>query len=425
MEPIASSLLEQAMAEAPISVMVPSSEFEAPKLRSSCDGCGTAKVKCDRDHPKCGRCATFSLTCVYGPSRKFGKPPRKRLASDTHATIEKRICMSRTGAHNRDKITAMGFGELQNVSEPALHSSLNLAADIFPFSSGISTALGTGEQTQLTSDCYPSLPFEEWPQLGEWNQFESFGGGLDLPLPSPSESASAVSKSPGSQESHNCPRESYEIFRDLICPSPSLHVPESNSITVSAQLDQVLQFNRNAINRLSQVLRCQCAKSGHRAMVHASIVSRILIWYQQAAGWTGSSSWGPRPSASTDSSTSCRLSSSSSPRLPSRVVASTSTTSSPSLVQATGFAVEHVPVSIGAFRIEDQNVQAAFRNQLVLSELKRSADLIELFKSQDSDESSTSGLTGLHSHLGTWLQSEHSKTVRILRSRLRTLNENL
>ena len=80
---------------------------------------------------------------------------------------------------------------------------------------------------------------------------------------------------------------------------------------------------------------------------------------------------------------------------------------------------------MGTFSIEDQNVQAAFRNQLVLSELKKTANLIDIFISQDSGESSTSGVAGLYSQLGAWLRSEHSRTVRTLKSRLNTLNENL
>ncbi|KAG9230360.1 hypothetical protein BJ875DRAFT_472442 [Amylocarpus encephaloides] len=411
------------MPAAPTLDMNRSPELEGPKLRSSCNGCGTAKVKCDRERPQCSRCSTLGLTCVYGQSRKFGKPPRKRLASESVSTIEKRIytSTSQTTPHNRDKITAMNLGELQNTQEPVQHDFSHPAANMTLFSSEINT------------DLYPPTPFDVWPHLGEWPQLETFGTGLDFAPASPLERASDRSKIPqsDSHESHSCPRESYEIFRDLICPSPSLHAPESNSTTVSAQLDQVLQFNRNAIDRLSQLLKCPCAKSGHRAMVHASIVSRILIWYQQAAGWTGSSAWGPRPSASVDSSMSSRVSSSPSPQPPSRIAEDTSMTSPTSLVQATGFAVEHVPISIGAFSIEDQDVQAAFRNQLVLSELKKAADLIELFISisisisNDSGEPLASGLTGLYSHLGTWLKSEHSRTVNILRCRLRTLNKAL
>jgi len=95
------------------------------------------------------------------------------------------------------------------------------------------------------------------------------------------------------------------------------------------------------------------------------------------------------------------------------------------LVQSTGFAVAQVPVSLGTFNIEDQNLQAAIRNQLVLSELKNIANLIERFKFQDYGESSDQGVASLYSHLGVWLQSEHSKTVRILRARLNELNRTL
>lgn len=154
-----------------------------------------------------------------------------------------------------------------------------------------------------------------------------------------------------SSASHSCPRGSYELFRDLICPAPFLHAPESNSDTVSAPLDQVLQFNRDAIGRPNRLLLCSCAKSGHRVMVHASIVSRILIWYQQAAGWTGSSG-----SAPPDTSDSSPLSHNTppSPSSPSEVTANPDTAKSTMLVQSTGFAVAQVPVSVGTFKVEDQ-----------------------------------------------------------------------
>ncbi len=405
------------MSVTPISVTVLNHRLGAPKLRSSCDDCGTAKVKCDRGQPKCGRCETLSLTCVYGPSRKVGKPPRKRPGSDWDATIEKRICTSLTAAHSPDIHTTMGFGEVQSLSDPSQNDFSNLATDILPFSSGINTASGISEQNQFPSDFYPFLPHEEWSQLGEWHQFDSFGTGPDLLPTSPLEPVGTVSKS--YDTSHSCARESYEIFRDLICPTPSLHAPESNSVTVSARLDQVLQFNQNAISRLTQVLRCQCATSGHRAMVHASIVSRILIWYQQAAGWTGNSS----ELADSPKSPPVCLSSCLPPT--SMMAADTSTTSLPSLVQTTGFSVEHVPLSIGTFSIEDQKVQAVFRNQLVLSELKKTVILIDMFTSRDLSESSSSGVAGLYSHLGTWLRNEHSRTVGILKAKLNALKEDL
>ena len=380
------------------------------KPRSSCDGCGIAKVKCDRGHPECGRCTSLGLNCVYGLSRKFGKPPRKRFGADLDATItQKRLCTSGGATESRDShATSLGFREHQNcASEPTPADFSDIVANILPISHSTNLPLGFNEQSQFTPAFYPSMPLEEWPQLGSW------GAGLEeIPSASGLEPAStALNSGSNSHESHSCARESYEIFRDLICPSPSLHAPESNSVTVSAELDQVLHFNRHAVDRLKQLLKCHCAKSGHRAMVHASIVSRILIWYQQAAGWTCSNR---------------RESSPSSPPPPSDgAEASASAIGVPSLTQTTGFTVANVPVSIGTFSIGDNIVLAAFRNQLILSELKMTADLIDMFMSQESGGSSATGVASLYSHLGIWLRSEHSRTVKILRSRLDALNENL
>lgn len=365
------------------------------KLRSSCNSCGIAKVKCGRERPCCNRCSLQSSACIYGPSRKSGKPPRTTLSS-TSGRVEKRA----SGVpHSGDRTAISSSGEFE--------AHRGLARKDFPNSDGgdaFAASIDTGFQEQNhVMDFYPSLQFD---QFGAWPM-----GNLPIDFnflpPAPCPTATTT------QSSHSCPRDSYEIFRDLICPSPFLHAPDSNSTTVSAPLDEVLKFTKNGIDRLTQVLECPCAKSGHRAMVHASIVSRILIWYQQAAGCTGSSSWGYRPTQFQAS----------------EIESSTETTSQPPvaqseldpapLVKATGFAVEHVPLSLGAFRIEDENVQAVFRNQLVLSELKGVAGLIDLFVAQDSAES----VGGLYRHLGIWLKAEHGRTVDILKTRLRTLNE--
>jgi hypothetical protein len=368
--------------------MPASSPRTTEKLRSSCDGCGFAKVKCNRGQPDddCGRCSTLGLTCVYSPSRQFGKPPRKRPGAslDRTAGTEKRTQTAWTS-------------ETQNTREPAPTNLSNIVAAVPSLSCNFNATavLGTNETNQQTTGFFPLLSLEDW-------QLDIMEPGPGFYSPSVPDLSNSESGSP-----HSCRRESYEVFRDLICPGPFLHAPESNSVTVSAQLDQVLHLNRTATDRLSQILKCPCAKSGHRAMVHASIVSRMLIWYQQAAGCTSSSS-------------------SPSTLLPSESAADTDTTTTPSLVQATGFTVEYVPVSVGTFNMDDRNLQAAFRNQLVLSELKKTASLIDMFMSQEtSAESSVGGVASLYSHLGEWLRGEHARTVGLLRSRLNALNESL
>lgn len=385
------------------------SRTKAQKLRSSCDSCGTAKVKCDRGQPECARCTALSLICVYGRSRQSGKAPRKRPHADLDATTSLSYDNSTPfTVESRENNTTMGFRQTEstplNFPDPVINTTFSMENQPGPH-------LFIPQFLDELSE-FDSLVFgPEIPSVPEVSSLENRLSTSAL------EPISTVRSNSDSQESHSCPRESYEIFRDLICPSPSLHAPEANSTTILAQLDQVLHFNRNAIDRLSRLLKCPCAKSGHRAMVHASIVSRILIWYQQAAGWTGASSWGA------SSPTSRIVPSSSS--LPPGTVVDTDTERPPTLAQSTGFAVTLVPLSVGSFNIEDQNLQAAIRNQLVLSELKKTVNLIDLFSSQNSSESSANGVCSLYSHLGAWLRSEHARTVRVLRSRLHVLNENM
>ncbi len=418
------------MSATPTLIVDPTPTPKVPKLRSSCEDCGNAKVRCDRGQPECSRCVALGLTCVYGISRKFGKPPRKRpgayLDIINSFSYQKRATWTDGSCENH---TTMGFEQSQGVNKPAQLSSADSVTDILPVPSSINPPSSIYQQNQLGSHFITPFSVDEWPQLdisGPGLEFPSLsnGSGLESRLSASAlEPASNLSATFDSPDSHSCPRGSYELFRDLICLGPFLHAPEANSDTVSAQLDQVLHFNRDAIDRLSRLLKCPCAKSGHRVMVHASIISRILIWYQQAAGWSGSNSEGLPLYALAASSPSGSASSSSSP--PSGATADTDTANSPMLVQSTGFAVAQVPVSMGTFNIEDRNLQAAIRNQLVLSELKKTANLIDRFTSQNYGESSDHGVTSLYSHLGVWLQSEHSKTVRILSARLSALNKTL
>jgi hypothetical protein len=403
------------MSATPITTMGPLSIPKVPKLRSSCEECGNAKVRCDRGQPECHRCVALGLTCVYGISRKFGKRPRKRPRA--HLDITESFPYKRH-AKNCESHTAMEFEKFPGLNKTAQLSAVDSVIDILPAPSLGNPLSSICRQNHIRSPLITPFSIEEWPQLDFWEpglEFSSISNGpnLECQLPAPAiEPANPLSTSYDSPDSHSCPRGSYELFRDLICPGPFLHAPESNSDTVLAELDQVLLFNRDAIDRLNRLLKCPCAKSGHRIMVNASIVSRILIWYQQAAGWSTSNSGGVPTSPSTASSPSGGASSSSPP---SATAPDNDAANSLILAQPTGFAVAQVPVSMGSFSIEDHNLQAAIRNQLVLSELKKAENLIDHFVSQDCGEASDQGVTNLYSHLGVWLRNEHSKTVRILR----------
>ncbi|KAH8756022.1 hypothetical protein F5883DRAFT_430162, partial [Diaporthe sp. PMI_573] len=42
----------------------------SPMLRSACDACGSAKVRCDKSKPECVRCTNRGLPCNYSVSRR-------------------------------------------------------------------------------------------------------------------------------------------------------------------------------------------------------------------------------------------------------------------------------------------------------------------------------------------------------------------
>ncbi|RDW59931.1 hypothetical protein BP6252_13018 [Coleophoma cylindrospora] len=444
-----------------------SSTPEVPKLRSSCEGCGNAKVKCDRGQPECRRCVAFGQSCVYGISRNFGKPSRKRVSTNLNRAnnlsnrkrvkgttdtceiqrkeVEQSQVADESAQHTQsfhssfDATERIESGDGCTSTLSAAKSQSTIEATQLNYSDSMTGGLSIASSINPTSGIYEHNSLDTsltTPLLfNEWSEFDIWGPALEFPSVSKStgienrlsvsglQSVSNPSTSMDSAESHSCPRGSYELFRDLICPSPFLHAPEANSDTVSAQFDEVLHFNRDAICRLSRLLKCPCAKSGHRAMVHASIVSRILIWYQQAAGWTGSSSWETQASSVSASSPSdCETPSS--PPDPGTTI-NTERSSPLTLTQCTGFAVAQVPVSMGTFSIEDQNMQTAFRNQLILSELKKIASLIDLFICQGESESPVSGVTSLYSHLGTWLRNELLRTIAVLKARLHELNKTL
>ncbi|KAK0725525.1 hypothetical protein B0H67DRAFT_551076 [Lasiosphaeris hirsuta] len=367
-----------------------------PKLRSSCNSCGLAKVRCDRSRPECRRCIDLGLQCVYGVSRKFGRPPRRKLPPILASEM----------THD----------------EPGLRFGDNPERPPEPNQNSLSFRLDNG----------PPLGFELFDplQVSEWPQFDlaTFGNN-SIPEATPNGQDILGTEEPRNDTnptplgSHSCARESYEIFADLICPAPNLHAPDSNSNTVTANLDQVLHFNRKAIKRLSRLLECSCAKSGHRVMVHASIISRILIWYQQAAGLN---------CASQGSQTSQQ------PELdaPGEVISDASPSTSPSpshckaspqtLPQTTGFVVVDVPASLGTFGVEDEEMQASIRNHLVLSEAKKMSRLIDLFSSHLPSELSAGNAAGsLYVNTTAWLRHEYSSTIHDLQARRAALQNSL
>lgn len=270
-----------------------------PKLRSSCDRCGAAKLKCDRGQPECGRCLSLGQICVYGVSRKMGKPPRERLRIPDMPSAS-RILHEHGGGMNRERPHDNGSG-----GSAASGSVRNNIVAFSPFSSvnNLPSALGTVETNpdtfmtsvvpdSLQTDLFGPSAFPDFSSLEFSDEFLSTNLETEAIFTwgSPEGSSNGVAQTKASQtqadepmcfesalvlptggNSHDCSREAYDILGrlsffggDKTHPIARL-APGSASTTASTirhvPLDHILRLNRESIERLSRLLTCSCAVS--------------------------------------------------------------------------------------------------------------------------------------------------------------------
>jgi len=443
-----------------------------PKLRSSCDSCGATKLKCDRVRPQCGRCSSLGLVCIYGVSQKMGKPPRERFripevpsASRTPGEHAGSIDRDRPADNSGSSGAGGSVGDGTVLSSGPYQSVNNVpsawgAVDGYPNNLMTSVDAPGGFHSDLFGPSFHDLTSLE------------FGGNLLSTLASPElegystptaqtkASQSEVDESmyfdstlmpPAGSKGHDCSREAYDILGSLSflkldkAHSISQSSPGSVSTTASTAnrvpLDHVLCLNREASERLGHLLTCSCAGYPHLALLYASIISRVLFWYQQAAGCTPSASWNPAAitldTAShhvslTESSPSSGSGSGGGSSTWSSKVASTfgtgGATNTPTLTRSTGLAVTPATMAIGTFNVDDLRVQTALKIQLLSGEMRRAGRLIDQFASHNSggqslaDEYNFSGVNSLYQSLSSWLRGEHSRIANMMRSNLRELN---
>ncbi|EAW19099.1 Zn(II)2Cys6 transcription factor domain-containing protein [Aspergillus fischeri NRRL 181] len=71
------------------------------KVRSTCNACQQAKIRCSHEKPSCRRCLKHNIECIYSMSRRLGRPAKRResqyagLPPDTQRVDARR--------HERDK----------------------------------------------------------------------------------------------------------------------------------------------------------------------------------------------------------------------------------------------------------------------------------------------------------------------------------
>ncbi|PWY72140.1 hypothetical protein BO94DRAFT_476006, partial [Aspergillus sclerotioniger CBS 115572] len=58
------------------------------KVRSTCNACQQAKIRCSHEKPSCRRCQKHNLSCVYSMSRRLGRPAKKKDGGEDMDTLE-------------------------------------------------------------------------------------------------------------------------------------------------------------------------------------------------------------------------------------------------------------------------------------------------------------------------------------------------
>lgn len=345
-----------------------------PRLRTSCDECGAAKLRCDRGQPECGRCVSRGISCVYGVSRKMGKPPRQKTRSISAQA-------------STDQVTVTG-GELHYIANFPIIANVLVACDA---GDDMIDMDGSFDQSALPLSAFTSLGFTEWPTVDQFNASllpntpESYTTNFTTHPVQPSKTFPAVDPI---LPHHDCSRKAYDMLGRL-----SLFDDQSLGTTLAADevpFDHVLRLSREASEQLSKLVACSCAPCPSLAFLKASIVSKVLSWYHQAA-------------------------------ICMQVAASHTLTAIPN-------SVTPASIAVGTFSVDDERVQAALKIQLLLGEMRRLGLLIAQFTAHGmgstyhDDQSNPDSVDRLYQHLTTWLKGEHSRIVHIMRSKLRELN---
>ena len=302
-----------------------------PKLRSSCDRCSGSKVRCDQERPACHRCQYSGVQCVYGVSRRMGKPPKSQTNGNKNETVKQAAMKNMTSADQTESLletplVATGFNsraggkvsplpqdttthdtfcpdydmsdvEYKFISDhPFLASSeMSLEDEI-----NVDSIFNSYDESmnQLTqAHCFNQRVLSS---LGDVKLWDLNGGSFNSSSASSNSMVTRVDDTPSPfdmlaspmkhartalsldhqyqvHKSSSCMHLTSSILHNLSFPSgfcttfPN-HVPDST-------IDKVLDTSRHAMTMLYKLLRCSCAQTSSSALSIALTILKILDSY--------------------------------------------------------------------------------------------------------------------------------------------------
>ncbi|KAL3445795.1 hypothetical protein BJX65DRAFT_280922 [Aspergillus insuetus] len=368
------------------------------KFRTSCDACAASKVRCSKEQPRCVRCVQHDHKCVYGRSRRKGKPPRiaNRASSlqaphprqptrgagpfgDNRWHLADMFANTSYAGTVPDNILHGGWEEIVNsIAGFATHeSTVPTRSTPEPYSMDFQTLLSFPSPG-------PEVPFPLGGQPGmagsialdttlndsnsDLEENDHDEGGMDLeeqelgPYETAHESCIAAACQTLSSLYQAIRSHSHGPDRSAR-PGPLQRSPSS---------DVVVSTARTATQTVLRLLRCACSSAHDPSLLSllATIISKIIAWYQLlydhniVSGSISSSSAKDAPQREEgsrgDDDASCATNPS-----------STTTTSKQDHLY-------NVPLSIGTLRLP-HDTEAKLKAQLLLCELEPVVDASQLF----------------------------------------------
>ena len=358
------------------------------KLRSTCDACAAAKVKCDKKQPSCDRCRQLDFSCAYSPSRRHGKQSWASRVVQAQSQLHPRQTLSLLPVPAYTRNDMDGAMDLDSFGNFDLAGLVDL--DMTP-----PTPLTTSALTTSASSL-AMLPAFTTPT--------SIASPASITSPSPARFQPGL---------HDCQAKALTTLQSLhyctmyhselpgVLKETAADAPAQRPSSSMLPLDKILLFNRLATATVRRLLGCPCAQQLHVVLLYLAILSKSLEWYRFAMSpqhhFNCPSVDAPTPSDGDG--------------------ASSATACMPDAAPARG--VKPAPIQIGHFHLEEEDQRALTRDVLAREVKKLSAVLDDLQAQNErtmQDSQAEDESTPTWSHFGIpQLRAEVRHTMKCIK----------
>lgn len=263
-------------------------------LRTACDTCSEAKVKCDKKHPACKRCLEVNATCTYSKSRKHGKQTwRKKAHHDRGAQIATTAAAATTEAigDSSQSIVASSVPIMALPGQLGWNAILNgpsgPAMDNPSLDSILDNQLhGSSDVSAIASTwSFDSSDFNAAASFANWDMTETFAplanSAADtgsIPQPSPQDSHEAAKSvpngpptsfaTPDTSSAHDCEARAIAILSSMQhgqlgrgAATCSTQLTSFNALNLRPRFDSVIATNRSALEGWTKLSECRAQPS--------------------------------------------------------------------------------------------------------------------------------------------------------------------